>query len=86
VWRNRDELLELGALATRLGAVDGVDVNQRRVTLAAPWLPGRAGDRVALLKLAAADLGGRDVDVALGIGVVEAQDARASARQAIALC
>ena len=37
----------------------------------------RAGprDHVAVLKLAAADLGGRDVDVPLGIGVVEAQEA-----------
>ena len=42
VWRNGDEILEPRALAARLGAVDGVDVDQRRVALAAAGPAGRA--------------------------------------------
>ena len=77
--RRGRQVLELHALALRLLAVDRRDADQGAVALAAARRPRRAGDLVAGAQLAAADLGGGDVDVALG-GAQPAQ-----AQEAVAL-
>ena len=72
------------ALGDLLGrrAVDGVHAHERRVALRAPRLAHRARDAVARDQLAAAHLGGGDVDVAVGrLGRRHAHEARAVAQQ-----
>ena len=73
--RDRGELLELGGPSPGLLAVDGRDANQSAVALAAARGPRGARDLVAGAQLAAPDLGGGDVDVALlGLAVREAEE------------
>ena len=64
--QDRGQLVEVRAASPgqRLVAVDRVDVDERAVALAAARLARRPGDLVAGAQLAAADLRGRDVDVA----------------------
>jgi hypothetical protein len=61
----RGEVLEVRALLLRALPVDGLDADESAVALAAPRLPGRAGDAIAGAELAAPDLRRRDVDVPL---------------------
>ena len=63
-------------VARRLLSVDGVDVDEGAVALAAARVACRPGDLVAGAQLAPPHLGGGDVDVALGRGEpLEAQEA-----------
>src|SRR5690242_17425682 len=64
---DRRRVGETATLHPGLGAVDRVDVNQRRVALAAARLARRARDLVTALHLTTADLGRGDVDV-VGVG------------------
>ncbi len=68
------EVLEAGSWRAGLGAVDGVDVDEGRMALATPRLARRSADKIAVAELTAADLRGRDVDVALVLGVLLAAD------------
>src|SRR4051812_30923052 len=78
------QLVERRALRDLLRrlAVDRLDAHERRVALGAPRRAERAADAVAGDELAAADLGGGDVDVVVGrIGRREAQEAGAVRQQ-----
>ena len=78
VRRDRGQVLEARApvLLGRLLAVDLLDADEGAVALAAPRLARRPADLVADAKLAAADLGGGDVDVVLaGLEAGEAEEA-----------
>ena len=81
VGEQRREVLEAGPAAGRLGvaAVDGLDVEQRRVLLVATGRPARAGDVVALAQAVLAGELHRDV------GVVAARQVALDAQEAVAL-
>ena len=81
VGEQRGEVLEAGAALGRLGiaAVDGVDLEQRRVLLVATGRPAEAGDVVALAQAVLAGELDRDV------GVVAARQVALDAQEAVAL-
>ena len=79
VRRRRRQVLEVAPLLLRALAVHRLDPDQGAMALAAARRARRAGDLVAGAQLAAADLRGGDVDVALGL--VQA----AQAQEAVAL-
>ena len=65
--RRRGQVLEVASLLLRALPVDRLDPDQGAVALAAARRPRRAAHLVAGPQLAAADLRGGDVDVALGL-------------------